>query len=132
MEKDFDRWNKLKKAINAADEIERVYFHEGDIWWARLGVNVGFEIDGKHRQFARPVIVLKKYNQYSFLALPLTTATRANRWRIPIGEVAGKNAFAVLSQLRNLDSVRLYQKIAHVDAGFLTRIKETASRMNFG
>ena len=36
MEKDFDRWNKLKKAINASNEHERVYFHEGDIWWVRL------------------------------------------------------------------------------------------------
>jgi len=102
MEKDFDRWNKLKKAINASEASERVYFHEGDIWWVRLGVNVGFEIDGKHKQFARPVIVLKKYNQYSFLALPLSTATRVNRWRVAIGDVAGKEAVAVLSQLRNL------------------------------
>jgi mRNA interferase MazF len=132
MEKDFDRWNKLKKAINASAESKRVYFHEGDVWWVRLGVNIGFEIDGKHKQFARPVIVLKKYNQYSFLALPLTTAARANRWRVPIGEVAGKDAFAVLSQLRNLDSLRLYQKIGHVDAHLLARIKKTASRMNFG
>jgi mRNA interferase MazF len=132
MEKDFDRWNKLKKAINGRDENERVYFHEGDIWWARLGVNVGFEIDGKHKQFARPVIVLKKYNQYSFLALPLSTATRTNRWRVAIGDVAGKEAVAVLSQLRNLDSLRLYQKIDHVDADLLMRIKKTASRMNFG
>jgi mRNA interferase MazF len=132
MQKDFDRWNKLKKAINASAEGERVYFHEGDIWWARLGVNVGFEIDGKHKQFARPVIVLKKYNQYSFLALPLTTAIRPNRRRVPIGKVAGKDAFAVLSQLRNLDSLRLYQKVGHVEADLLARIKKTASHMNFG
>ena len=39
MEKDFDRWNKLKKAINASEESARVYFHEGDIWWVHLGVN---------------------------------------------------------------------------------------------
>ena len=99
MEKDFDRWNKRKKAINASAEIQRVYFHECDIWWVRLGVNVGFEIDGKHKQFARPLIVLKKYNQYSFLALPLSTATRVNRWRVAIGYVAGKEAVAILSQL---------------------------------
>jgi mRNA-degrading endonuclease toxin of MazEF toxin-antitoxin module len=84
------------------------------------------------KQFARPVIVLKKYNQWSFLALPLTTAGRTNRWRVPIGEVAGKDAFAVLSQLHNLDRLRLYQKIGHVDADLLSRIKKTASRMNFG
>jgi mRNA interferase MazF len=132
MEKDFDRWNKLKKALNASDETERVYFHEGDIWWARVGVNIGFEIDGKHKQFARPVVVLKKYNQYSFLSLPLTTAVRSNRWRVAMGTVAGKEAFAVLSQLRNLDSLRLYQKIGHVDPELLMRIKKTASRMNLG
>ena len=132
MEKDFDRWNKLKKSINATDDSKRVYFHEGDIWWARLGVNVGFEIDGKHSNFARPVIVLRKYNQYSFLALPLTTSGRANRWRIGIGAVAGKKAFAVLSQLRNLDSLRLYQKVGHLDAELLSTLKKTASHMNFG
>jgi hypothetical protein len=65
MQKDFDGWNKLKKAIDASDD-QRLYFHEGDIWWVRLGVNVGYEIDGKQREFSRPVVVLRKYNQYSF------------------------------------------------------------------
>lgn len=132
MEKDFDRWNKLKKAINASEETDRVYFHEGDIWWVRLGVNVGFEINGKHKQFARPVIVLKKYNQYSFLALPLSTATRVNRWRVPIGNVAGKDAVAILSQLRNINSRRLIEKKGHVPLDMLAIPKKAASLLNFG
>ena len=41
-----------------------------------------------HRYF--PAIVLKKYNQYSFLALPLTTAQKPNPYRLPIGMVNGK------------------------------------------
>jgi hypothetical protein len=45
MAKDFDRWNEKKKALNR--EQEPVYYHEGEIWWAHLGVNIGFEIDGK-------------------------------------------------------------------------------------
>ena len=36
MEKDFDRWKKLKRAINASAESERVYFHDGNIWWVCL------------------------------------------------------------------------------------------------
>src|ERR1700716_3042368 len=131
MEKDFDRWNKVKKAINATDEEDRVYFHEGDIWWVHLGVNVGFEIDGKLREFSRPVVVLRKYNQFSFLALPLTTNAKPNKWRIPIGGVAGRQAFAILSQLRNIDSHRLIEKKGHVDASLLTRLKKAASLMNF-
>jgi len=35
-------------------------------------------------------------------------------------------------QLRNLDSLRLYQKIGHVDADLFARIRKRPSRMNFG
>ena len=53
MEKDFDRWNKLKKAINASDSGERVYFHEGDIWWCTwLPVNVNLEGARRNRASA--------------------------------------------------------------------------------
>ena len=68
MQKDFDRWNSIKKATDAAEEDARLFYREGEIWWVRLGKNIGYELDGKSREFTRPVIVLKKYNQYSFLA----------------------------------------------------------------
>ena len=80
MEKDFDRWNSQKKGINKEDE--RLYFREGEVWWAHLGVNVGYEIDGKRSDFSRPVLILKKFNQFSFLALPLTTNERPNPYRL--------------------------------------------------
>ena len=38
-------------------EIEPLYFRDGEIWWARLGVNIGYEMDGKNSNFARPVTV---------------------------------------------------------------------------
>jgi mRNA interferase MazF len=104
MEKDFDRWNRIKKATDAADESARLYFREGEVWWVRLGKNIGYETNGKSREFTRPVIILKKYNQYSFLALPLTTAPKPNPYRLPIGMIDGRQAFATLSQLRNIDS----------------------------
>jgi hypothetical protein len=31
MEKDFDRWNGIKKATNGADETTRLYFREGGV-----------------------------------------------------------------------------------------------------
>src|ERR1700676_295958 len=64
MENHFDRWNSLKKATDAADEAARLYFREGEISWVRLGKNIGYETDGKSREFTRPVIILKKYNQF--------------------------------------------------------------------
>jgi mRNA interferase MazF len=132
MPKDFDRWNVLKKTTDAVDEEARLFYREGEIWWVRLGKNIGYELDGKSREFTRPVIILKKYNQYSFLALPLTTAQKPNPYRLPIGVVDGKDAFATLSQLRNIDSKRLVKKIAVVSGDALDVIKKEASRVNFG
>ncbi len=130
--KDFDKWNTVKKATDAADVENRLFFRDGDIWWVRLGVNIGYETDGKNREFTRPVLVVKKYNQYSFLAIPLTTAQKPNPYRLPIGTVDGKEASATLSQLRNIDSKRLVKKIAHLDHNILNAIKKEASRVNFG
>ena len=52
--------------------------------------HVGYEIDGKDRDLSRPVVVLRKYTQYSFLALPLTTNAKPSKWRIAIGAVADR------------------------------------------
>jgi mRNA interferase MazF len=132
MDKDFDRWNRIKKVTDAADEAARLYFRESEVWWVRLGKNIGYETNGKSREFTRPVIILKKYNPYSFLALPLTTAPKPNPYRLPIGVVDGRDAFATLSQLRNIDSKRLVKKITRLDAEILAAIKKEASRVNFG
>ena len=132
MENDFDRWNEIKKATDGADEAARLYFRESEIWWVRLGQNIGYETNGKSREFTRSVVILKKYNQFSFLALPLTTAQTANPYRLPIGMVDGRQAFATLSQLRNIDSKRLVKKIARLDAEVLAAIKKEASLVNFG
>ena len=119
--KDFDRWNTQKKGLNT--DVEPLYFREGEIWWVHLGVNIGYEIDGKSDNFARPVIVLRKYNKYSFLALPLTTSARPSPWKLPLGIVGGKASFAILSQLRNIDSRRLYQKVASLAPDILETVR---------
>ena len=49
-----------------------------------------------------------------------------------VGIVDGRQAFATLSQLRNIDSKRLVKKIIRLDADILAAIKKAASRVNFG
>jgi hypothetical protein len=49
--------NGIKKATDAADEESRLFFRDGDIWWVRLGVNVGYETDGRSREFTPPAEV---------------------------------------------------------------------------
>ena len=130
MLKDFDRWNEKKKGIGNRSDI--LYFKEGEIWWINLGLNVGFEINGKGEDFIRPVLILRKYNKYSFLALPLSTSKNLNRYKIPIGLVDNKEAVAVLSQVRNIDSRRLINKVGVLGKETFKLIKEKTSQVNFG
>ena len=69
MSEDFDAWNRLKKEIN--DEGVVGDFSEREIWWCRIGHNIGFEENGKNRQFSRPVLIFRKFNQALFLRISL-------------------------------------------------------------
>ena len=45
MKKDFDSWNDKKKYSH--EEKQRSFFKDGEVWFASLGVNIGYEQDGK-------------------------------------------------------------------------------------
>lgn len=72
MEKDFDEWNKEKKKLHQIGH-EHLRFHEREIWWCSLGVNLGGEQDGKNHMFERPVLVFKKFNDSLAWVLPMST-----------------------------------------------------------
>lgn len=129
MDKDFDSWNSRKKVIDTLKD--RPFFKEGDIWWLHLGLNIGYETNGKSTEYTRPVLILKKYNKYSFLAIPLSTSKTINQYRLSIGTIANKEATVNLSQLRNIDSKRLVKKIEYISKNKLSQIKEKAIEVNF-
>ncbi len=41
MKKDFRRWTTKKEVLN--DTEGTALFHEREVWWCALGVNIGFE-----------------------------------------------------------------------------------------
>ncbi|MBI5229979.1 MAG: type II toxin-antitoxin system PemK/MazF family toxin [Candidatus Magasanikbacteria bacterium] len=112
MIKKFIAWTRLKIKINVTERV--FYFREGEIWWASLGANIGHEEDGKNDNFERPVVVLKKFNQYVLWALPLTSQIKeGNRYYYKY-ELNGKQFSAVLSQLRLISSKRLLRRVANL------------------
>ena len=62
MKKEYGEWHKKKKALNEREDIDNIFFREKEVWWTALGVNIGFEQDGKGEEFRRPVLILKKFN----------------------------------------------------------------------
>lgn len=113
MEKDFDGWNTKKKAIN--EVTGTALFHEREVWWCVLGANIGFEQDGGKGDFARPVVILKKFNLDAGLIVPLTAQPKKGKYYISVGKIDDRDAVAVLSQIRFVDRKRLANKICTLD-----------------
>lgn len=104
----YDLWFPQKKKLNRRYNLPS--FHEGQVWWCRIGVNIGSEILGKGNHFTRPVLIIKKYNDRMFLAAALSTSNLKNRKYVPAHVLVnvGKTRGAVrLDQLRALDAQRL-------------------------
>lgn len=54
--KRFQEWILLKERLHAKLP-QAPYISEGEVWWASLGENVGFEINGHSKDFTRPVLI---------------------------------------------------------------------------
>ncbi len=121
MEKDFDRWNEVKKKADA--EAPRLYTVR-EIWWCRFGINIGTEQDGGGRFFLRPAIILRGFGSDACLIAPLTTSVREHPLRIPVGIIDGRSARANLSQLRVVDTRRLIEKISFLDREMFASLRK--------
>src|SRR3989338_9273220 len=117
--KDFDKWNQQKQKIHTREA--EVFFHEREVWWCSLGVNVGFEQDGTNEMFERPVLIVKKFNRDVLWMLPLTRSDKKNRYYVPIS-VGDSNSAVILSQLRLISSKRLQRYMHKLPQGQFKKI----------
>jgi len=126
--KDFDNWNTEKKRIN--DNNPPLFFHDREVWWCTLGINVGFEQDGKNKQFSRPVIILKTYSINAALIIPLTSKNKKGTYYFDVGKVDGRDAKAVLSQIRFVDKRRLINKVDTVSKEIFEKLRSAIVQIN--
>lgn len=126
MKKDFDSWNEKKKLLNNSDVS---FYHERDVWWCSLGINVGFEQDGKGEDFSRPVLVIKGFSKNVLLCIPLTTKLKEGKYYhdISLGDEIKRKV--ILSQIRLIDSKRFEEKICTIDEIQFNAIKQKIIRL---
>ncbi len=127
MQKDFDSWNEKKKKIN--NRKSSPFYHQRELWWCSLGVNVGFEQDGSGREDSRPILILTGLSKETCVAIPLTTSTNKHKLRPAIGLVEEKEAHALLSQIKVIDTKRLIRKIGQLDKKVFEHIRKIAKDM---
>jgi len=113
MEKDFDFWNKEKKLTNKREVGYDFFYYSREIWWCAVGLNVGVETDGKHENFERPVLVVRKFNKDMFWGIPLTTNEKTGDFHQKITHDQGVS-WAVLSQIKTFSTKRLLRKIGRI------------------
>ena len=120
MKKDFKKWHNKKALINEREN--RPGFHEREIWWCAIGVNVGFEQDGGGEDFLRPVIVFRKFNNEILWGIPLTQTRKNTVFYFQFNivqfedrkEVRKILSTAILSQIRLIDASRLSHKLGDI------------------
>jgi mRNA interferase MazF len=122
--KNFDEWNKIKKTISVF--FKNKYFKERDLWWSKIGCNLGHEQDGKGVNFERPVLIIKKFNNRIFWAIPLSTKIKNNKYYFSFFAKDGIKRSAILSQIKLMDIVRLEEKISYIDIETFNKIKKLA------
>ncbi|KND51003.1 MAG: hypothetical protein AB202_01170 [Parcubacteria bacterium C7867-007] len=125
-------WHKIKHWLNTMRPDQTLYFNEREVWFCYLGANVGYEQNGRGREFLRPVIIVKKYNKNLFLGIPLTSKVKSTPYYFPLGVIRGSTSAAILIQTRSLSSRRLINKIAKIDVCTFNKMKTAAMTCVFG
>jgi mRNA interferase MazF len=117
----YDKWNELKKKIS---KKESVYTKKGEIYYASWGKNIGYEQNGKGEKFMRPILVYHKFGKDTILAMPLSTQEKKGRFYFSFSFKKDIVSVALLSQIRLIDTKRLYRKIGRIRKDDLIELKK--------
>jgi mRNA interferase MazF len=111
--KQFNSWNKVKQKTQSSKQ--NIFFKERDIFWTKIGHNIGFEQNGKGDDFQRPVLVVKKYTNDIFLGIPLSTTLREGSFYFQFSFISDKISTALLVQHKLFSQKRLIKKMGMIN-----------------
>ncbi len=118
--KDFDLWNNEKQRLEL-NEARR--FHEREVWWCSLGINLGGEQDGKNKFFERPVLIVRKFNTQIAWVVPMSSKLKEGSYYHRV-EYAGRASTLLLSQLRLVSAKRFRHAIGRISTHQLHIIQQ--------
>ena len=122
MIKKFKDW-LLKKEQTDSIKISP-QFKKREIWWVRVGENIGSEQSGKGANFLRPVLILCKFNKTLFWGVPLTKSEKSGKFYFTFSFDQRSKSTAILSQLKLFDARRLEEKMGNMPTENFTELKK--------
>lgn len=114
----YDEWNTEKKNIHGMN-IPEFYVNQREIWYTKMGKNVGFEEDGK-KKFLRPVLVLKKVGNLFFTVALTSKGKDDHLFYHKFEEIELQNpkykesSYAILSQVKIMDKKRFVEHVGNI------------------
>ena len=117
----FDSWNNIKKEISDKDTF--FTFKVREIYWLKVGQNIGYERQGKGREFLRPVLIFSKFSKNTFLGIPLTTSIKNDMFHFYFIYKIDKESCASLSQIKLFDAKRINQKDGKISVDDFNHLK---------
>ncbi len=125
---EFDRWNEVKKKTEKTKRI--ITLKPREIWWVKIGKNIGSEEYGKNENFTRPVVVIRRLTRDLVLVVPTTTKIKEDNdyfHTVSFFEKVKQKKISVsvmILQLRVISIKRILNKIGIIDKGNFRKIQE--------
>ncbi len=118
----YDEWNEVKKEM--IEHENRFIFKVREIYWLKVGRNIGYEVYGKGDEFLRPVLVFRKFGKDSFLGIPLTSVIKDNMFHFEFTPINSyKQNCAILSQIKLFSSKRIHDKMGKISPDDFQELK---------
>ena len=132
MDGTFDNWNEVKKKTHKNQR--KLGIKPREIFWLKIGQNIGSEEYGKDLEFVRPVIIVKQLTNDLFIGIPTTTAKKGNNDYFHKIKYFDKNqneiiSSAMICQFRTFSKKRLLYKIAKINEFEFKEILEKLKRI---
>ncbi|MDB5237352.1 MAG: hypothetical protein JWL88_454 [Parcubacteria group bacterium] len=120
---DFDLWNMSKKRLESQDMPIRNFPKVGEVWVVIFGKNIGREQNGG-KNFTRPGLVVKNFNNELFWVVPLTTKQKDTDFNLNYADPGGNAVSAIISQMKPLSNKRFRRKMYLLESKTRLEIKE--------
>jgi mRNA-degrading endonuclease toxin of MazEF toxin-antitoxin module len=119
---DYDNWNEIKKFTSTNNK--KYTFKVREIYWLKVGYNLGYEIYGKGDEYLRPVLVFRKFSKESFLGIPLTSQAKDDMFHFAFKPInKDKTNYAILSQIRLFSTKRIKNKFGKISTDDFENLK---------
>jgi mRNA interferase MazF len=127
----YDNWNEVKKKTSSNNR--KLWIKPREIFWAKIGHNIGDEEYGKGDNFSRPVIVIKKLTNGLFLGVPTTTNIKNDDYFHKFSYISKQDGeievSAMVVQIRTFSTKRLMNKIGMINKEDFEKVVEKSKQL---